>query len=115
MRSKVEIDAGVCGFHTTVEAGSDDNQHVEFNIISDCEKIRELAGELQQKGAIDSYNEINPAGKSLVMDIVRGQLKGCCSGCAVPVGIFKGMQVAACLALPKDISIRITSYLDSQD
>ncbi|MGB9596019.1 MAG: DUF6951 family protein [Candidatus Poribacteria bacterium] len=34
-------------------------------------------------------------------------MKGCCSGCAVPVGIFKSMQVAAMLALPMDISIKI--------
>jgi len=29
-------------------------------------------------------------------------------GCAVPVGLFKAMQVMAGLALPKDISIRVS-------
>ena len=38
---------------------------------------------------------------------VRSTLKGCCSGCAVPVGIFKAMQVAAGLALPAPLSIHI--------
>jgi hypothetical protein len=31
----------------------------------------------------------------------------CCAGCAVPAGLFKAMQVAAGLALPKDITIRL--------
>ena len=109
MRSKVEIDAGICGFKTVVGAKSEDNQYVEFEIGSDCEKIRDLGQELQKKGAIDSFNEINPVGCSIVMETVRSQLKGCCAGCAVPAGIFKGMQVAAGLALPRDISIRIAS------
>jgi hypothetical protein len=39
---------------------------------------------------------------------VRATLKGCCAGCAVPAGLFKAMQVAAGLALPKDINIRLT-------
>ncbi|MFN2352102.1 MAG: hypothetical protein ABR497_09170, partial [Kiritimatiellia bacterium] len=34
-------------------------------------------------------------------------LKGCCAGCAVPVGVFKAMQVAAGLALPKDPTITL--------
>jgi len=38
---------------------------------------------------------------------VRAVLKGCCSGCAVPCGIFKAMQVAAGLALPAPASIEI--------
>jgi hypothetical protein len=42
------------------------------------------------------------------MNTVRESLKGCCAGCAVPVGIFKSMQAAAGLALPKDITITIT-------
>ncbi|HUU29876.1 MAG TPA: hypothetical protein VM123_18895, partial [archaeon] len=95
MRSKVEIDAGICGFKTIVEAKSEDNQYVEFDIVSDCEKIHDLGQELQRNGAIDSYNEINPVGRSIVMETGRLQLKGCCAGCVVPAGIFKGMQVAA--------------------
>ena len=39
----------------------------------------------------------------------RREMFHCCSGCAVPVGIFKGMQVAAGLALPKDIRIAIAA------
>lgn len=43
-----------------------------------------------------------------MMSAVKETLIGCCAGCAVPAELFKGMQVAAGLALPKDINIRIT-------
>jgi hypothetical protein len=109
MSVKVEVDAGVCGFHTCVRAASEDGQNVSFDIASGCEKIRGLAGALRAKGPVDAYQEISAEGQSVVMATVRENLKGCCAGCAVPVGIFKGMQVAAGLALPKDISLQIVA------
>jgi hypothetical protein len=39
------------------------------------------------------------------MSAVRASLSGCCAGCAVPVGIFKAMQAAAGVALPRDVTI----------
>ncbi len=53
--------------------------------------------------------EISPEGDSVVMATVRENLKGCCAGCAVPVGIFKSMQVAAGLALPKTVTVAMTA------
>jgi len=41
------------------------------------------------------------------MTKVQAVLTGCCAGCAVPVGLFKAMQVAAGLALAKDIAITL--------
>lgn len=109
MKVKVEIQAGICGFGTTVEARSEDNQNVSFEIHSDCDKIRALADQLNAQEPIDAYMEIHPGGPNLLMETARQTLVGCCSGCAVPVGIFKGMQVAAGVALPKDIAIRIAN------
>ncbi len=108
MNTRVEVDAGICGFQTVVHATSEDGQNVSFDITSGCEKIRGLADALKAKGPVDAYQEISAEGQSVVMATVRECLKGCCAGCAVPVGIFKGMQVAAGLALPKDISIKIS-------
>jgi hypothetical protein len=108
MQAKAEIDAGVCGFHTTARAVSEDRMLVRFEVTSDCEKIRGLGNALASKGPVNAYEEINPVADSVVMAAVRECLKGCCAGCAVPVGIFKSMQVAAGLALPKDITIHIT-------
>jgi len=107
MKSTAEIDAGICGFRTTTVVTSPDGQNVSFEVQSDCEKIRALGEQLKAKGAIDAYQEISPAKESVLMQTVRSTLKGCCAGCAVPAGLFKAMQVAAGLALPKDITIRL--------
>jgi len=108
MKSFVEVDAGVCGFRTQATAASDDGQHVAFAIDTDCEKVSQLAAALADRQPLDAYQEISPAGNGVFMTTVRGTLKGCCAGCAVPAGLFKVMQVAAGLSLPKDISIRIS-------
>ena len=108
MRANVHVDAGVCGFHSGVQASSEDGMFVEFEVTSDCEKIRGFGEALASKGPVNAYEETSPVADSVVMATVRECLKGCCAGCAVPVGIFKSMQVAAGLALPKDITIHIT-------
>ena len=108
MRAKADVEAGICGFRTTAYATSKDQQHVVLDIQTDCEKIQRLSLLLKEAGSIDAYQEINPAGESIILANVRSCLKGCCAGCAVPVGIFKAMQVAAGLALPKEITITMT-------
>ena len=70
--------------------------------------VRDLGDALKAQGPLDAYDEISAHGKGTLMSVVRQHLKGCCAGCAVPAGIFKGMQVAAGLALPKDAVIRLT-------
>ncbi len=108
MKAKVEIEAGVCGFRTQATAVSDDGQHVTFAVDTDCDKIAQLAVAIVDRQPLDAYQEISSAGEGIFMATVHETLKGCCSGCAVPAGIFKAMQVAAGLALTKDIAIRIT-------
>lgn len=108
MKAKVEIEAGVCGFRTQATAASEDGQYVTFAVETDCETIGQLATAFADRQPLDAFQEISPAGEGIFMATVHEMLKGCCSGCAVPAGIFKAMQVAAGLALPKDISIRIS-------
>jgi len=105
MKANAEIQAGICGFVTHVSAESEDNQNVNFGIKSNCEKIEALAVKLNTIQPVDAFQEISPTGDGKIMAVVRESLKGCCAGCAAPAGIFKAMQVAAGLALPKDISI----------
>jgi len=109
MQAKVDINAGICGFRTTARVTSDDSQNVSFVIDSDCEKIRAVAARLQTHGPIDAYQEISPVAGSVMLTAARETLKGCCAGCAVPAGLFKAMQVAAGLALPQDITIRLSA------
>ena len=102
---KTKVEAGICGFVTEIEASSEDSQHVSFKVDTDCEKIKNLSEKLT---SYDAYNEIRDGFDGELLKAIRSELKGCCSGCAVPVGLFKSMQVAAMVALPKNISITIT-------
>ena len=106
MNAKAQIDAGICGFLTTVVAESQDNQQVTLQIESTCDKIKNLAAVIMSQNPIDAYVEILPTGRSLILKTAAEQLTGCCAGCVVPAGIFKAMQVAAGLALPKEIRIK---------
>ncbi len=98
----VTIHAGVCGFTTEATATSPDQQHVEFTVTSPCEKIQGLAAGLP---VVDAYAEIGAGCEGEFQQVLRCELSGCCSGCAVPVGLFKAMQIAAGLALPAPVSM----------
>ena len=108
MKATVEIDAGICGLQTRAEATSEDSQHVMFDIETTCEKIALFGEAAKESGPIDAYQEISSFDQSVLLQAARKTLTGCCAGCVVPVGLFKAMQVAAGLALPKDISITLT-------
>lgn len=108
MKARAEVDAGICGFRTTVCAASEDDEHVSFDIITDCDRIAELALGIKECEPVDGFEEISAGRDGVVMSKMRRILTGCCAGCAVSVGIFKAMQVAAGLALPKDIVIEMS-------
>ena len=109
MKAAAEIQAGICGFRTSVRARSEDAQHVTFEVATDCDKIRQLNARLQALGPLDAFQEINPAKGSRLLETARQSLPGCCAGCAVPVGLFKALQVASGLALPKEVHITVTA------
>ncbi len=102
---RTSINAGVCGFHTTVAARSDDMQMVSMEISSECEKIRGLAEAL--KLPVDAYQEIGDGSDGIVLKAARSRLTGCCAGCAVPSAVFKTVQVAGGVALPAPVSFTI--------
>ncbi|MCY2927971.1 MAG: hypothetical protein NTV86_00470 [Planctomycetota bacterium] len=108
MKARAEIDAGVCGFQTVVVADCDDGQNVTIDVQSGCEKIRAIATALSEKGTVDAYQEMSPAAGSTVLGVARERQKAGCAACAVPIALFKAVQVAAGLALPKDISIKLS-------
>ena len=112
MQSTCDIHAGVCGFRTRATVLCDDSQHVTFDLESDCGKIAALGRRLAEAGTLDAYGEIDPRAGSVLLATARDALTGCCAGCVVQVGLFKAMQVAAGLALPKDIIIKLETSHD---
>ena len=114
MNAKVMVDAGICGFQTKINADSDDSQNVTFKIISGCEKAKAFGEALIAKGPVDGYAEIGEGTDGVILTTAREFMKGCCAACAVPVGAFKAMQVAAGVALPKDVTLTISNTDEAQ-
>jgi hypothetical protein len=101
--AQAEILAGICGFKTTVTATMD-GEVCKLVIESDCKGIQKLAGELTQ---VEPFKEIS-ARRSLPRSLEMG-IKHCThAACPVPVGIIKAVEVEARLALPADVSIKLT-------
>lgn len=109
MKALVVVDGGICGFQTRIHAESDDTQTVTFKIASGCEKARAFGEALAAKGPVDGYAEIGAGSEGTVLTTARESLKGCCAACAAPIGAFKAMQVAAGVALPKDVTLKISA------
>ena len=95
---RTSINAGICGFVTQATARCGDGQLVRFQVESPCERIQQLGTQLN---TLDAFAEIGAGFDGELHKAVRKSLKGCCSGCVVPAGLFKAMQIAAGLALPK--------------
>jgi hypothetical protein len=107
MTATVTIDAGVCGFKTTAIVESADEQFAAFKISTDCEKIEAIARDVEALGPLDAYQEISPAGRSILLVTFQDRLTGCCAGCVVPSGLFKSLQAATRLALPQEAHILV--------
>jgi hypothetical protein len=109
MRACSSVDAGICGFHTTVVAASADKRHVTFAIETECDVVARLAAALGEIQPIDVYGEVDKRKESVILATVVETMAECRKSCAVPLGIFKAMQVATGLALPRDVHIAVTA------
>lgn len=108
MKAHVDIDAGICGFRTKAVLTCGDGQNISScDISSDCANIQRVAESVSQFLPFDAFEEISPAAGRLLA-CCRETPKGCCVGCVVPVGLLRAVQVAAGLALPKDVHIQTT-------
>jgi Family of unknown function (DUF6951) len=102
MMAKAEIGAGICGFTTTVEAQANGDV-VDLTIQSECKGIQRLAEQLKQ---VDPLREITYRGEGpLVLATAAQACKH--PACPVPSGIVKVIEVAAGLALPADVTIKL--------
>ena len=97
------IDSGICGFVTRVTTTQTDDGSVKIDIDSSCEHIRKAAEALNE---VEPFNEISFYGGS-IPTILQAQYGCPHAACPVFVGIIKAVEVAAGLALPKDVTITI--------
>lgn len=98
-----EIFAGNCGFSTQVEAKLE-GKVCHLTITSDCSAIRKLAEDLTE---VNPYQEISS--KRATPKTLEAGLKYCThAACPVPVGIIKVVEIEAKLALPQDVTIKLS-------
>jgi len=101
--AKAEIQPGNCGFTTTVEATLADDV-CKITIQSECKAIQKLAQELLE---VNPYQEISF--RRNTPKILQMGAKYCThAACPVPVGIIKAVELEAGMALPMDVTIKLT-------
>ena len=101
--AKSEINSGVCGHTSTVEATMD-GKVCKLNITSSCKAIEQLAEALPEVNPMQEISSKRATPQTLQMG-----LKHCYhAACPVPVGIIKAVEVASKLALPKDAVIKVS-------
>jgi len=106
--AQAEIFAGICGFTTHVAAHKDGAGQVALSIESECKAIQRLAATLTE---VDPFREFTFRGQGpLTLQLAS---KYCShAACPVPAGIIKAIEVEAGLALPADVSIRVSKDQD---
>jgi hypothetical protein len=102
--ARTVIDAGICGFTTTVDARMEGDECV-LSIQGGCPGIQRLAAEVTR---VDPLREITYRGEGPL--ILQAAAKHCKHpACPAPAGILKAVEVAAGLALPRDAAIRVAA------
>ena len=106
--SRAEIDAGICGFQTTCTATRMSAGTVQLQIESGCSAVMKLAEQLQ---IVEPFKEVFWRRS---MPGIYDLAPKCLShpACPVPSGIIKAIEVEAGLALPKDVTIKVTKTGD---
>ncbi len=105
--AKVTVDAGICGFSTSIFVSSEDKRTASIRMETTCPNLKPLEAKPFE---IDAYVEcFGKIGDTPVFE----QLRGFCrhSACPVPTAVIKGIEVACGLALAKDATIHVEKDL----
>jgi hypothetical protein len=106
MVTRVLVEAGICGFTTTIKATKTGKRRVSVDVESDCEDVAEMDGQLQDMGWLEALGQ---PGESVVWECACACIKH--PSCPVPMAILKAIEVELDLALPKDVVIH---FVDSE-
>lgn len=102
--TKVEVSPGNCGMTAVVTAESDDGQTVRIAVESACPHVCAAAEEVAEVDGI--VEATRPPGES---EVYQALARRCThSACPVPAAILKAVEVEAGMALPQDVTIRMT-------
>ena len=101
--AKAEICPGICGFKATVDTRMNGDE-CTVKIESECKAIQRLAADLTQ---VDPFREFMFRGEGpLTLQLAAKYCNH--AACPVPAGIIKAIEVEAGLALPADVTIKLS-------
>jgi Family of unknown function (DUF6951) len=101
---RVEIYAGICGHTTTVVATATEGYTVAVRIESSCPHVRDIGTEVTE---VEALQQIGLRG--WLPPVLMTAYSHCVhAACPVPAGLIKAIEVAVGLALPQDVSMRIS-------
>ncbi|MBE3582382.1 MAG: hypothetical protein IMW96_12255 [Thermoanaerobacteraceae bacterium] len=99
-----KIDAGICGFITEVEVTASGVTQAGVKISSTCPNIQKIAAKLTEVNPLEEIRSKNE--RSRIRELFRRYSPH--AACPVPSGVVKAMEVAARLALPRDVHIHVS-------
>lgn len=100
----VQIQPGICGFTTKVEAVSEDQEEVKITVQSGCESVRKMMEELWDTFDTFELCLVKPGHGPLFE--YAGEHFPIHAACPVIAGIIKCAEVECRLALPADAQIQ---------
>ena len=98
--TKVEVNAGACGFTSVIRAEKGRERMVDISVESGCAMVQNMAAEIASLGRRDALAGImnNP-----VYQAAGRHLKH--PACPVPAAVLKALEVEAGLNVKKDATI----------
>jgi hypothetical protein len=104
MGATVTVEAGVCGYKAAITAEKTSGYNVRIEIESDCPHVQKIAPEPLD---VDAIKQIGLRGG--LPSLLEGAY-ACCAhaACPVPSALIKAVEVAAGLALPGDVTMKIS-------
>ena len=100
--AELTVEAGVCGFVTTIRAASEDGQNVSLSWETTCPSLQKARSELT---SVDAYVELfRKPHETAVYAALAKHLPHV--ACPLYAGFFKAIEAAAGLALPRDVTMR---------
>ena len=107
--AKAEIYSGICGFTTRVTAvkgaGRGREMEVAVRLDSECPSWQKAAEEINSLKPFEELFSLRPGGR--LFEAAGRHVRH--AACPVPAGILKAVEVAAGLALPRDVVIKVSA------
>lgn len=101
--AKGSVTPGICGLPTTITAEDKDGMMVALKLDSQCSAYQDFEAVLPEvNGMMVCFDKI---GEGPIYEACKKTCKH--AACPVPMAIIKTVEVAAGMALPKDVAVAL--------